>query len=102
MSSTATAFTFQFQEGEVPTIETAVFQALGAASTCWDTPEGAGVFHSERAKEIGEALLAFIAERQPMLGYATTHELVNELWTRVDVSKTVGEHWVHYRTVDSE
>lgn len=34
-----------------------VMQALGAASVCWDYPEGAGTFRAERAKEIGEALL---------------------------------------------
>lgn len=38
----------------------AVFQALGAASVCWDTPEAAGTFHSDRAREIGDALIAYI------------------------------------------
>lgn len=42
------------------TVESAVFQALGAASTCWDTLENAGVFNSDLAKEIGESLLETI------------------------------------------
>lgn len=49
-------------DGEV-SVESAVFQALGAVSVCWDNPGGAGVFHSERAKEIGEHLLAFLGAR---------------------------------------
>lgn len=35
-----------------------VFQAIGNASTCWNDLEGAGVFDSERAKRIGEELIA--------------------------------------------
>ena len=34
-----------------------VFQALGAASTCWDKD---GVFESEKAKEIGDRLTAWL------------------------------------------
>jgi hypothetical protein len=40
----------------------AVFQALGAASACWENLSGAGVFDSTRAKAIGEALLAKLEE----------------------------------------
>jgi hypothetical protein len=56
--------TFEFQpeeDGSLP-IETAVFQALGAASMCWDSVELAGAFHSEKAKAIGLALLDKIRE----------------------------------------
>lgn len=35
----------------------AVFSALGGASACWDNLEGAGVFQSENAQAIGDALL---------------------------------------------
>ena len=50
---------------EVPSIgrdqlETAVFEALGAASTCWETPDGAGEFQSDRANQIGKELMAKI------------------------------------------
>lgn len=42
-------------------IEQVVFQAIGAASTCWsETPTG--VFESTRAKQIGDDLVAFINE----------------------------------------
>jgi hypothetical protein len=34
-----------------------IFQALGAASTCWEDMSGTGVFDSERARSIGNALL---------------------------------------------
>lgn len=37
-----------------------VFEALGAASICWSTFEGAGEFNSSRAEKIGEELLAKI------------------------------------------
>lgn len=43
---------------EQRTLETMVFEALGAASMCWDHPERAGVFDDTRAREIGEKLLA--------------------------------------------
>lgn len=54
--------TFEFQREHDGSLDlsAAVFQALGAASMCWS--EGpSGVFESDIAKEIGEALLAFIA-----------------------------------------
>jgi hypothetical protein len=55
------AFEFTVREGEPLTVKTAVFEALGAASMAWEyTPQG--VFDSERAKEIGDALLAFLKE----------------------------------------
>ncbi|WNM65463.1 hypothetical protein SEA_PHONEGINGI_61 [Microbacterium phage Phonegingi] len=48
-------------EGEV-SLAAAVFQALGGASTCWDSdePDRRGVFDGTRAREIGDALLRFI------------------------------------------
>jgi hypothetical protein len=50
-------FQFVQSSGEQTTLEEILFQALGAASVCWETPEGAGIFDSTRAKEIGMALL---------------------------------------------
>lgn len=50
-------------DGSLP-IETAVFQAIGAASVCWESMSGTGVFDSDRAKQIGERLLEVIAEQQ--------------------------------------
>lgn len=34
-----------------------VYQAIGEASTCWSDLGTAGVFHDQRAKEIGEKLI---------------------------------------------
>lgn len=34
-----------------------VFEALGAASTCWENLSGTGVFQETRCKEIGEILV---------------------------------------------
>lgn len=55
------------EPGEAPlgltpdhTIEEAVFQALGAASMCWEWPQFAGVFDSIRAQAIGEELMAWL------------------------------------------
>jgi hypothetical protein len=39
------------------TLEEAVYQALGAASVCWENMEDAGVFDSDRAKMIGDQLM---------------------------------------------
>lgn len=57
-----TAFAFEAREGEPLTIESAVFQALGAASTCWENLEAAGVFDSTRCKEIGDALVEWLTD----------------------------------------
>lgn len=61
-------------------LESAVFQALGYASTCWENMEGTGVFASDRAKECGEALVDFVrrfdpaAEKiPPGVKYSDTH-----------------------------
>lgn len=51
---------FEFDRYEGFTIESAVHQALGAASVCWENMSGTGVFQSDRAVEIAEALLSEI------------------------------------------
>ncbi len=47
-------------EGRVSAARAAglVFEAMGAASMCWENPSGAGLFLSEKAAEIGHGLLA--------------------------------------------
>lgn len=42
-----------------------VFQALGAASSCWENLQGAGKFQSTRATEIGNALMEKIKTDVP-------------------------------------
>lgn len=49
-------------------LEQAVFTALGAASSCWENLEGAGVFESDRCKNIGDQLIARIRQAQPIYG----------------------------------
>ena len=49
-------FAFVQQTGEDLTLNEILFQALGAASVCWENPGAAGVFDSSRAKMVGEAL----------------------------------------------
>lgn len=94
-------FEFQFGPGEEShTLEAAVFRALGAVSVCWENSP-TGIFDAGRAKEIGDKLLEFIESKQPMLGYATTRELIHELEVRAEISDQVGEQWPKYRTVDS-
>jgi hypothetical protein len=63
-----TSFEFQREHDGSLSLDSAVFQALGAASTCWESLEGAGIFDSTRAREIGDALLSFIrSESRPAI-----------------------------------
>lgn len=41
-----------------PTIEAAIFQAIGFGSVCWSHIEAAGTFHSDLAAQAGEAAIA--------------------------------------------
>jgi len=49
-----------WKPNEAETLESNIFQALGAASMCWQYPGGGGIFDSTRAKAIGELLTAYI------------------------------------------
>lgn len=53
-------FDFSYEDDGSLSLESAVFQALGAASVCWESLEGTGIFDSDRAREIGERLLEVI------------------------------------------
>lgn len=55
-------FDFYWGEGETPTLTAAVYQAVGAASVCWENMSGTGVFDDVRAREVAERLLRFIAD----------------------------------------
>ena len=46
---------------DAKTLDEAVFQAIGAASVCWDSE---GVFESNQAKAIAEELLEGIREER--------------------------------------
>lgn len=45
------------EKGESDPEASLIFQALGAASVCWERMEGTGLFDSDRAKRIGDELL---------------------------------------------
>lgn len=49
-------------DGENPPkdLEEVIFQALGAASTCWEDMSGTGVFDSNRAKSLGDDVIHWI------------------------------------------
>lgn len=47
-------------------IESAVNQALGAASTCWENMSGTGVFNSNEALNISDQLLKRIRQMGPI------------------------------------
>jgi hypothetical protein len=56
------SFTFQRNADGTLTVRDAVMQALGRASVCWSTPEGAGVFDATAAEEVGNVLLETLDE----------------------------------------
>lgn len=91
-------FAFTYDEDGTLSAQSAIFQALGAASMAWtETPSG--VFESEWAKEIGDALLDFLHLDQPHLGYATTRQLLEEITARIDTDHASGGGGLDYRTV---
>ncbi len=51
------AFEFQKDYDGSLSLKSAVYQAIGAASTCWESLENTGVFQDDYAREIAEALL---------------------------------------------
>jgi hypothetical protein len=55
-------FEFSTEADGTVSPESAVFQALGFASLCWEDMSGAGVFQSDKAKEAGDALVAYFHE----------------------------------------
>lgn len=93
------AFEFTREEDGSLSKESAIFQALGAASLCWsESPKG--IFDSTRAKEIGDALVAELNHQERAnLGYATTGELLDELSARIDVDYYSGGGGLGYTTV---
>lgn len=55
-------FEFRPEDDGTLSLESAVFQALGAASMCWE-PRPTGLFDSTRAKLIGDALVEMIRKQ---------------------------------------
>lgn len=88
-------FTLTYEHDGSLSVDSAVFQALGYASMCWEeTPKG--IFQSDDAKQCGDVLLEFLrAQEKPNLGLATTGELIGELAARAQLNG-----YSNYRTVD--
>lgn len=54
---------FEFDRRDGLTLDSAVYQAIGAASICWTNMRGAGIFDSARAIEVAEALLRELRQK---------------------------------------
>lgn len=69
-----------------------VYQAVGAASVCWENMSGTGVFDDVRAREVAEDLLekisVFTGLGEPHLGLATNAQLREELRVREEMGHT--------------
>lgn len=79
-------YRLELREGEPPeSLEQAIQLTVGAASVCWDKD---GVFESERALQISNALRDYIVAQQPWLGYATNTQLQEELRVRTELGHT--------------
>lgn len=85
-------FSFSPDHDGSVSLESAVFQALGAASVCWDDLEEAGLFHSNEAEKIGEALLGHVHAYVFDLTNVEPEFLVEELRNRGFVI-TNGVQW---------
>lgn len=80
------------------TVEEVVFQTVGAASTLWMTRSDR-VFDDVQAREVAQEAIDRLDQlnwesQEPLLGLATTGELLDELRARVEVHGLLG-----YRTV---
>lgn len=89
-------FTFDRRDDGTLPVPAAVWQALGAASVCWDTMAGTGVFHEAQANRIGEALLAVIQDEIHHAVVKAIHDIEDEAMPQRflvsiqdDVNKTI-------------
>lgn len=101
-------FTFHREHDGSLSVRSAIFQALGRASTCWENMSGTGVFDSTHAKEVGDALileLGLDSEETsskcdgPHLGLATTRRLLDEIYARIEIDYHRGGGGLDYATV---
>jgi hypothetical protein len=84
----------------VESLTNVVYQAVGAASTCWESLSDTGVFQEDRARAVAEDLLekihVFTRYDTPSLGLATNAELREELRVREEMGFTDDD----YRTLE--
>lgn len=79
------------------TLPEVIRQGVGAASVCWESMEGTGIFDEARANLISEEIIDWVKAmyEKPNLGLATTGELLDELQARA-----VMGGYINHRTVD--
>lgn len=69
---------------EPETLAEVIFQAIGAGSVCWDDMSGTGVFESDRAKALGDEVVAWIE------AHYVPSERVERVLDEVYAQKTTG------------
>ena len=79
------------------TLPQVIRQGVGAASVCWESMEGTGIFDEARANLISEEIIDWVDKHydKPNLGLASTGELIDELRARAALGG-----YLEYRTVD--
>lgn len=93
-------FEFYFESDGSLSLESAVGQAIGAGSTCWQDLSRTGIFQEDRANEIVNALVDRVKEMTGSnLGLATTQELLDELRSRIELDYFAGGGGLQYTTV---
>lgn len=55
-----TEYEFEFEKDS--SLDSKVYQAIGAASVCWESIHGTGVFQDQHAKAIADALIKEIKD----------------------------------------
>lgn len=99
-------FAFAQSSDSELTLEEVLFQALGAASVCWEKKGllQAGIFNSTRAKEIGLALLAEVQRFRRLALEDAATRAVQFLNRPVDPEEYVepGDYYISLRKVIEE
>lgn len=75
---------------DAKTIEELIFQALGAASVCWDSVPS-GVFDSTHAKEIGDEVVARIKQMAAEYHREETLHIVYDSLKKVGLNHRLAE-----------
>lgn len=88
MTEVGRKFHFDADEDGKVRLRSAVFQALGRASVCWESMAGTGIFQEQDATEVAEVLLELIRDELGppghRMGMATTKQLLEELECRMN------------------